>query len=127
VDARGARGFARASDQPTALMPAPSDESNRGIGGWAGVPPSLVVAAGGDAVLEVAGKDGGGAFTFDDLEALASLAHIAGAAVDDHDDGVDDVPGPAELGALLQRLAQLDPTRYRSVARVIDALLTSGA
>ena len=43
----GARGFARAADQPTALMPAPSDESNRGIAGFPGIPPSLLVAPGG--------------------------------------------------------------------------------
>ncbi len=123
VEVRGARGFAIASGQTTALMPAPGDQANAGVGGWAGVPPSLLVGAEGAAVLEVAGKIGADAFTFDDIEALAALGEIAAAAVADAGGVVESVPPPGELATQLAALSELDPARYRDVARVVAALL----
>lgn len=128
VALEGARGFALATGQPSALMPSPGDASNHGIGGYQGVPPSLLVAPGGEGrvVLEVAAKAGGGAFTFDDIEALSSYAAIAEAILA----GSADAPGPdatppARLGAELAALAATDPARYREVATVIELLLGS--
>jgi hypothetical protein len=125
VQATGARGFALSADQPTALMPSPTDESNRGVGGYPGIPPSLLVAAGGTAIVEVAGKHNDGAFTFDDIETLSSFAQIAGAAVLDHEDASDDVQAPAAIAAELASLQSFDPGRYREIARVVEALLSS--
>lgn len=123
VPAQGARGFAIASGQPTALLPSPGDRTNDGIGGHPGVPANLIVAAEGAAVVEVAGKIGADAFSFDDIETLAALAEIAGAAIADAGEVVDAAPDPSELAAQLTALAHLDPARYRDVARVVTALL----
>lgn len=122
----GARGLALASGQATALLPGPSDTSNAGVAGWEGIPPSLLVAPGGDGrvLLEVAGRAGDGGFAFEDLEALASLATI-GAAAADEDGAADDVPSPGQLAAELSALAAADPGRYREVARLVDSLLSA--
>lgn len=126
VALEGARGLALASGQASALMPGPADTSNTGIAGWDGIPPSLLVAPGGDGrvLVEVAGKVTGGGFVYEDLEALSSLATIAAAAADDAG-AVDDVPGPARLAAELAALATADPDRYRDVARIVDSLLSA--
>lgn len=123
----GARGFALSADQPTALVPAPSDLSNAGVGGFPGVPPSLVVAPGpdGGAILEVADKTTGGAFTFEDIELLSAFANIAGPAVQEHSEGSAAVAAPAQLAAELAALAEIDVRRYREVAQVLEALLAT--
>lgn len=122
VAIRGARAFALASDQPVALLPGPADTAHDGIGGFAGTPPSLLVVANGSAVIEVAAKAGGEAFTFDDIEIAGVLASIAAAALAERDDHPI-APDPAELSAALGALAASDPVRYRDVARVVSALL----
>ncbi len=122
----GSRGYALAAGQPTALVPDPSDTSHAGIGGHDGVPPSLLVAPGGEgrAVLEVAAKQGGGAFTFDDIEVLSSYAAIAEAVLAGTSPGTGPaVASPARLGAELAALADADAHRYREVAHVVELLL----
>ena len=122
----GARGFALSSGQPAALMPPPTDAANDGAGGFPGVPSSvLAVPCGRDVavgVLELADKANAMPFTFADIEALAGLASVAGAALAEEDVHVD-VRSPAELGAELTRLASRDPGRYTETAKLIDALL----
>jgi hypothetical protein len=122
----GARGYALASGQAAVLMPSPSDNAAAGTAGWDGVPPSMLVAPGSDAgvVLEVAGKRGGGGFTFEDIEAAMSYASIAASAFVEGD-GRPDVPTPAELGAGLSALATVDATRYRQVAALVETMLTA--
>lgn len=120
----GARGYALSADQPAALQPDPGDESNRGTGGFDGVPPSLLVAAGGDgaALLEVAAKQVGGGFTFDDIEAVSSLAAIAAAALAEGE-VAPNATSPARLAAELSALADADGRRYQEVAQLIETLL----
>ncbi|HSL56576.1 MAG TPA: hypothetical protein VK866_01920 [Acidimicrobiales bacterium] len=126
VPVEGARGFALAAGQASALLPGPADTTNAGVAGWDGIPPSLLVAPGGDGrvLVEVAGKVGGGGFAFEDIEALESLAAIGAAAVEERHDA-DDVPPPARLGAELAALAAADARRYRDVARMLETLLAA--
>jgi len=124
----GSRGYALASGQPTALVPSPTDASNRGIAGHSGVPSALLVAPGSDGrvLLEVADKVGGGAFTFEDIEVLSSYAAIAEAVLaDDGGESGPQVSSPARLGAELAALADADAHRYREVAHVVELLLGS--
>lgn len=125
VELSGARGYALSSESPAALMPAPTDHSNAGIGGHPGVPRSLLVAPGGAGtlLLEVVDKAGGGAFTFEDLEAASSYATIAEAVLVASTGVTSEVTPPARLGAELAALAEADADRYREVARVVDLLL----
>jgi GAF domain-containing protein len=121
----GIAGFVAASGQPAAVQPRPDDAANAGAGGTDGVPSSLLaVACGTDdtlGVLELAGA-AGGAFSFDDVEVASLLATVAGAALSEG--GAVDAPTPpAVLGARLQHLATLDPTRYAAIARALDALV----
>lgn len=126
VPARGARGYALASGQPAALVPMPDDASNQGVGGVAAVPGSLLVAPAGEAaVIEVADKVGGGAFTFDDIELLTAFATVAAAVVRSASPDSEQAVSPARLGAELAVLAEVAPARYRDVARVVEALLAS--
>lgn len=126
----GARGFVCSSGQPAALMPRPDDLANLGAGGYAGVPGSvLAVACGHDGavgVLEVADKHDALPFSFDDIEAVAVLASVAGAALTESEEATIDVPTPAELAAELERLAAADPRRYVDTARLIESLLGQG-
>lgn len=126
VPARGARGLALASGQPAALVPAPDDASNHGVGGAAATPRSLVVAPAGEAaLLEVADKVGGGAFSFDDLELLTAFATVAAAALSHGSAPAEQAPSPARLSAELAALAEVAPGRYRDLARVVEALLAT--
>lgn len=128
VAASGARGYALSSGQPTALVPAPTDESNAGIGGGPGVPANLLVAPGGEGVvvLELIDKQGSAAFTFEDLELAASFASVAAVASEERDGVPTDVAPPAQLGAELAALSERNPLRYREVAHVVEALLGQG-
>jgi len=126
VDLAGSRGFALASGQPAALLPGPTDTADSGVGAHQGVPPSLLVAPGGEGrvLLEVAAKQGGGAFTFDDIEVLSSYASIAEAVVGAGGGrSGPEVASPARLGAELAALAVADADRYREVAGVVELLL----
>jgi hypothetical protein len=122
---RGARGFSLASGQPAALLPDPADVSNEGVGGYAGVPPSLLVAAAGEGLvlLEVAAKRDGSGFTFDDIDVLASFAEVAAAAAQEVRDERVEAPAPGRLAAELHALAARDEHRYREVANVVVGLL----
>jgi GAF domain-containing protein len=127
----GIAGFVLASGQPLALSRLEKDPRLRG--GLEGLlrrrPRSLlcVPCTSDDAVLgalELADKEAGEAFTFDDLELVTLLAGIAGSALAE-DRGGGPVPTPAELGAELGRLLAIDPRRYRAVAAVVSGLIAS--
>ena len=126
----GARGYVLSSGQPAALMPQPSDSANNGAAGFDGVPMSVVAVPCGDdsavGVLELAEKSGANPFTFDDIEALATLASVAGAALIEDDDAPLDVVSPTELAIELEYLARRDPKRYADAARLIELLLGRG-
>lgn len=127
----GAQGYVLSSGQPAALMPQPTDPANDGAAGYPGVPGSLLAAPCGDetvlGVLELAEKEGAAPFTFDDIEAVAVLASVAGAALSENEEAPSDVVTPAELGAELSRLAARNPGRYADTARIIESLLGQGA
>ncbi len=127
VPVKGARGYTLASGQPTALMPKPDDSSDEGVGGFPGIPPSFVVAEAGEGtvLLEVAAKRDGSGFSFDDIDAVASLAQVAAVAIGEQRDDVIDVPEPATLAAELTDLATRDLRRYREVASLLRGLLGS--
>lgn len=131
VEPTGAKGFVLSSGQPTALMPQPTDTANNGAAGAAGVPASVLAAPCGDedvvGVIEVAGKAGGLAFGFDDIDALSGLALVASAALAESGHAHVEVAPPAALARELEQLAQHDPGRYASLAQVIEALLGIGA
>jgi GAF domain-containing protein len=123
----GARGYVLSSAQPAALMPQPNDRANDGAAGFPGVPPSVVAVPCGDetpvGVLELAGKAGASPFTFDDIEAVALLASVAGAALSERNDVSIPVAAPADLVIGLERLAATDPRRYADTAQAIELLL----
>lgn len=131
IDATGAKGFALSSGQPVALLPPPNDPANDGAAGFPGVPTSVLAAPCGIeivlGVLELADKDAGKPFTFDDIGAVSALAAIAGAAMTEHEGAPPDVASPAELATELERLASESPRRYADTARVIESLLAPGA
>ena len=123
----GAQGYVLSSAQPAALMPQPNDPANDGAAGFPGVPTSVVAVPCGDeapvGVLELAEKAGAMPFTFDDIESLATLASVAGAALSEGDDASIRVTTPAELAAGLERLAVGDPQRYVDTAQAFELLL----
>ena len=127
----GAQGYVLSSGQPAALMPQPHDRANAGAAGFPGIPTSVLAVPCGDdtpiGVIELAEKPGAAPFTFDDIEALATLASVAAAALTEGDDAHRDVASPAELAAELERLAAYDPRRYADAARLIGSLLGQGA
>jgi GAF domain-containing protein len=127
----GAAGFVVASGQPLALAGG-GDEARMAEG----VPALLgrtsravlcVPCADDNAVLgalELVDKIGGVRFTFDDVEIATVLAGIGAAALA-HALPLLSTPSPAELAGDLQRLAAIDPNRYRAVATALDALLAN--
>lgn len=123
----GAQGYVLSSGQPAALMPQPNNLANDGAAGFPGVPISVLAAPCGDetvlGVLEVAEKEGAAPFTFDDIDAVAVLASIAGAALSEESVAADEVSSPGELAAELTRLATQSPARYADTARIIESLL----
>ncbi len=131
MQATGAQGFALSSGQPVALMPPPNDPANDGAAGYPGVPTSVLAAPCGTelvlGVLELADKEAGKPFTFDDIGAASALATIAGAAMTEDEGTPVDVVSPRELAAELERLASENPRRYADTARVIESLLGQGA
>lgn len=125
VPVKGARGYTLSSGQPAALMPRADDFSDEGVGGYPGVPPSFLVAEAGEGtvLLEVAAKRDGTGFTFDDIDAVASLAQVAAVAISEQRDDMIEVPAPATLAAELSDLAGRDLRRYREVASLLRGLL----
>lgn len=127
VVATGAQGYVLSSGQPVALMPQPNDAANDGAAGYPGVPSSVLAApCGTDVVvglLELAAKDGSSPFSFADIEAVSTLAAVAGAAIAEDDGTTYDVASPAQLATELERLAADNPGRYADTARVIESLL----
>lgn len=124
VPARGARAYALASGQPTAVTPS-ADDADIGLGGTTGGPTTLLVVPGRGAVLIELADRRDGPFTLDDMEAVGRLAAVADAAAAAGPRG-DDVVTPARLGAELAALAETAPDRYRDVARAVEALLALG-
>ena len=128
VSAEGAKAFVLASGQPTALLPQGGDTANANAGGALGTPGSVLAVPCGDeeviGVLEVSGRADGSAFGFDDIEALAGLAHVASAALMEQDDASPDIASPAQLANEIEALARRNPARYAKLATVIEALLS---
>lgn len=128
VAPQGAKAFVLASGQPTALLPQAGDVANANAGGASGTPGSVLAVPCGDeevvGVLEVSGRADGGVFGFDDIEALAGLAHVAAAALVEQHDVAVEVASPTQLAAEIEALAQRNPARYAKLATVIEALLS---
>lgn len=130
----GTAGYVVSSGQPVAIAPRPDDERfEGGIAALIGRRPTsvLCVPCGDDEVvhgaLELVDKQGGGTFSFDDVELASLLAAVAGAALGAGGrGGVGSVPSPGELGNELSQLAVADPPRYALIAPVVAALLASG-
>jgi GAF domain-containing protein len=132
--AAGSVGFVLQSGQPMALQPmgrATGEAGDEPAGVLLGRPPLSLLcvpcagAADAVGVLEVIDKAGGVAFTFDDIEVVTLLGSVMGAALVDAGAMVDDVPVPARLTGELAGLADTDPTRYATVARIVESLLHS--
>jgi GAF domain-containing protein len=123
----GVVAFVVESDQPAALVPRPGVELTADVEAVLGRRPSavLVVPCAADAgtvgAVGLADKDGGGPFSFDDIELAALLGPVAAAAVvGARRDGA---PSPAALADGLRDLAAANPARYRRVAAAVAALL----
>jgi GAF domain-containing protein len=123
----GVSGLVISSEQPAAIDTPPTDTSNVGAGGLDGNPAGVLAAPCGDddvvGVLEVARVEGSGPFTVDDIEEISLLARIAGAALEELDDGSVAVPTPTELARDLERLAAAEPARYAAIARLVAAAI----
>jgi len=77
--------------------------------------------------LQLVDKSGGAPFSLDDVELVAWLAEVAGAAIDEAARGIiTPPPQPEALGAELRQLAARDPSRYATIAGVVRELLQSG-
>jgi sigma-B regulation protein RsbU (phosphoserine phosphatase) len=130
--ATGAASFALGSAQPAALAPRGADPGfEPDLAAVLGHTPSAVLCVPCEhddrvvAVLELVDKQGGGPFTFDDVEVAVLLGGIAGPAVRDGGTAEPPVASPAELGRELGVLAELDPARFAFVAKVLRALTDS--
>lgn len=127
IEAGGAAALVLASGQPMAVVPRSNDtQFSRGVPAAIGVVPTsvLCVPCGEDEVLgalEVIDKNGGGSFSFDDIEIATLLAGIAGAALAS-DATARSVATPRELASRLEVIATHDPARYAAIATVLDAL-----
>jgi GAF domain-containing protein len=128
----GVAGYSVSSGQPLALSRR-SDEALfvGGIEELLGpAPPASVVCvpceSDGNVVgaLQIVDKPAG-SFTFDDVEIVTLLGSIAGAALTEAVAGAT-APVPAMLGRDLERLAATDPSRYGTVASIVEALLGHG-
>jgi hypothetical protein len=125
----GSYGYVATSGQPLALQPHagrndPWSEPHPLVGR---VPASIcaVPCEGLDnlvGVLEVVDK-AAGPFSFDDVEVVTLLGGVAGAALDDGATTAHDLPDPATIAEELTSLRDADPTRYRRVTVLIEALL----
>ncbi len=127
LDPQGARGYVLSSGQPVVLMPQPDDPANVGAAGYPGVPGSVLAAPCGDewvvGVLELATRDGADPFSFADIEAIAPLAAVAGAAMTEDRGPAPEVASPAQLAGALERLAADEPSRYAETAQLIESLI----
>jgi sigma-B regulation protein RsbU (phosphoserine phosphatase) len=130
----GSVGFVLQSGQPMALHPAgrtggTATGADEPAAALLGRPPLSLLCApcsgASDAVgvLQVLDKGGGGAFSFDDVEVVTLLGTVMGAALVDAGAASDELPPPARLGRDLSGLADTDPARYATVARLVDSLL----
>jgi GAF domain-containing protein len=123
----GVVAFVVESDQPAALVPRAGVELTADVEAVLGRRPSavLVVPCAADAgivgAVGLADKDGGGPFSFDDIELAALLGPVAAAAIVGA--RPDDAPSPTALATGLRDLAAANPTRYRRVATAVAALL----
>src|SRR2546421_9164889 len=126
----GSAGFVIASSQPLALSPSQGDpRATGGVSALLGHRPSsvLCVPCGREDVvmgaLELVDKEGGGNFSFDDLEVATLLGCIAGPALKEGAGTADRPPTPSELARGLAGLAEVDPARYAAIAGMVGALL----
>lgn len=142
LELAGPRAYALSSGQAVALVPQPGDETSAGLGGFPGVPVSVLlvpVLAAPDApggalgLLEAAGKEGARPFTLDDISRVGLLAPVAATALVEMADGSPGPgageadawpppPSPAVLMAALDRLARRDPAALAALAVVIRAV-----
>jgi len=77
--------------------------------------------------VQLVDKAGGAPFSLDDVELVAWLAEVAGAAIDEAARGIiTPPPKPEALGSELRLLAARDPARYATIAGVVRELLQSG-
>ena len=127
----GVAGYALGSGQPAAVQIRSGDADNAGAGNSGGEPGSLLAApcidpATGEVggVLELAGAPAG-RFTFDDVETIALISEIAGAALGDVVPPPPSPPSPAALAALLARLEGQDAVRYGAIADLVVRLAGS--
>lgn len=122
-------GYVMASGQTMSLGPQ-ADETQES-GGVHRAPGALlsVPCLGGEGVLgviEIRGGPGVEPFSPDATRVATLFAEIAAAALEEAGDRAERAPGPAELGAELARLAEVDPNRYSAIASTIGALLAHG-
>jgi GAF domain-containing protein len=125
----GTAGYVAASGQPLALAGSAGDARlGEGVVAELGQRPAsvLCVPCADDeevvGALELIDKNGGERFSFDDVELVTLLGSIAAPALTARGGGAE-VPSPNELARELSRLADGDPSRYATVAGVIEALL----
>jgi GAF domain len=130
----GWAGFAVASRRPLALAPEDGDARfDRDLVLPARPRPSSLFCVPCryqgtiNGALQLVDKAGGAPFSIDDVELVAWLAEVAGAAIDEAARGIiTPPPHPHALGAELRQLAARDPSRYATVAGVVRELLQPG-
>ncbi|WP_370324701.1 GAF domain-containing protein [Euzebya sp.] len=126
----GVAGYVVAAGQPLVLSAGSADPRlGEGTASLLGTNPSSVLAVpvqGDEHVLGVIELLDAidGTFGVDDTEQATLHAGVAAAALaDERLAGMRDVPDPAELAAELRRLAAADPSRYATVATILQSLV----
>lgn len=126
----GSAGMVVQSGQPIALVPMAGAHPDVWATSLLGRDPTAIVCVPCHdddqplGALQLVDKDGGGAFTFDDVELVTLIAQIAGAALAEGAGASSRVPTPAQLSSDLTRLAEADPTQYAAIAQALTALLS---
>jgi GAF domain-containing protein len=125
-------GYVASLGQPLASVPRSADQFPNDVallGGGAGPGSILCVPCEHDdnstGVLQLVDA-AAGSFSFDDVELVTLLAGVVAAALAERANGDANivVPQPPELSASLERLAEVDPGGYRSLATLLAALLS---
>lgn len=128
----GSAGMVVQSGQPIALVPMAGSNADVWAATLLGRDPTAIVCVPCEdddqpiGALQLVNKNGGGAFSFDDVELVTLIAQIAGAALAEGAGSTGRVASPAQLGSDLTRLAEADPTHYAAVAQALTALLSQG-
>lgn len=128
---RGTAGFVIESGEPLALASRSGDRRlQEGLVELLGQSPTSVLtvpcATEEDifGALELVDKVSASSFSFDDAELVTLLASVAGAYLAHGAVQTPPVPGPAQMAADLERLADTDPARYAVVAAALSAWLS---